>query len=283
MDKPEPKNEGQHTKVHPSEKPAKPTIEAVKNPSPQENSGRGDTERPQNQKQPSKIDRFLEKVFGESSRSNHVITLATIVIAISTCAYTVYAIRLYFIEQRVNEIAVGTQRAFVNFSSTLNGGGIVSQGKTVRMVFEVGWENSGTTPTKVALGKANIQAWSTDLPRSFDYRDLDDSRPSPAVIGPKATARIPVAIPIDDLIDVPRKGHHLFLWGWMSYRDIFEGTPPRLTEFCAEITNIRSDKEDMTDPAARFLWNVVSSCPGYHNCYDEDCKDYQARIKQAFP
>jgi len=71
------------------------------------------------------------------------------------------------------------------------------------------------------------------------------------------------------------KASHLYVWGWLSYHDVFAGTPTRLSEFCDEITNIRSSKPDMTDPTSQITWNL-SLCP-VRNCSDEECSDYKEK------
>jgi hypothetical protein len=87
-----------------------------------------------------------------------------------------------------------------------------------------------------------------------------------------------LAVSINDLIKVQKKELRLFFYGVMVYKDIFDGTPIRVTEYCREIVNVTSTKSDLTDPSGGIGWSVVSCFPG-HDCYDEDCPDYREQIK----
>ena len=69
----------------------------------------------------------------------------------------------------------------------------------------------------------------------------------------------------------------MFVWGWITYDDIFKNTPRHLSEFCDEITNIKGTPEDITDPAANITWEL-SLCRE-HNCSDERCADYREKTK----
>ncbi len=71
----------------------------------------------------------------------------------------------------------------------------------------------------------------------------------------------------------PRDGQlRIYVWGWITYHDIFKGTPARLSEFCDEITDVKSSSTDMTDPSAKVTWDLLL-CQE-HNCADEECGDY---------
>jgi hypothetical protein len=87
----------------------------------------------------------------------------------------------------------------------------------------------------------------------------------------------PIQISSEDLEKVAEGKKHLFVWGWTTYRDIFTGTPKRLSEFCTEVVSITWTKPDHTD-AASDINTVNPPCPT-HNCYDEDCVDYSSRTK----
>ena len=70
---------------------------------------------------------------------------------------------------------------------------------------------------------------------------------------------------------------HLFIWGWVTYKDIFVGTPTHLSEFCVELASMKATKPDVSDPTADLTW-LTATCKT-HNCYDQDCSDYKERIK----
>jgi hypothetical protein len=200
--------------------------------------------------------------------------------AFFTLVLTVTTVQLMCLNQKANETSIATQRAFVNFDGSITGFKILNPAtkQVAGIEFLIGWQNSGTTPTKRALGRANRQLWPSEMPKSFDFKDMAGGNTIPTVIGPKASVRHSLIVPIGDLLDIQRRNHHLYFWGWMVYQDIFPGSPIRLTEFCGEITNFRADKQDLADPSIAFAWDVVP-CPVPHNCYDEDCADYRDRIK----
>jgi hypothetical protein len=81
-------------------------------------------------------------------------------------------------------------------------------------------------------------------PKDFSYPELDSSgNPIPGggkglrfFIGPKATRYSHrLQIPIEVLEKVRRSEGRLFIWGWVQYRDAFEGTPVHATKICNEI------------------------------------------------
>jgi hypothetical protein len=111
----------------------------------------------------------------------------------------------------------------------------------------------------------------------FNYHDLETAQP-PVGIGPKQTASIPIKIPIND-IRVARDNpqYRLSVWGWIVYNDAFPDDPPRLTEFCRRMFHsFISPGKDVADATGNMNWDWIA-CPN-HNCYDEDCPDYDVRI-----
>lgn len=190
--------------------------------------------------------------------------------------FTYQQIRLV---QIANQNAIATQRAFITLTGGLPGTKGTEGGKITRMGFQVMWTNNGTTPAKSLIGRASIQAWTTELPRYFDFADLPiEGAGMPSVISAKATFLHSVSVPIDDVIDIITKKHHLYLWGWVAYNDVFQGTPRRLTEFCVEPINVSASSTDYTDPKTEYSW-ISQPCPVPHNCADEDCEDYKQRAK----
>ncbi len=207
-----------------------------------------------------------------------VIALATLAICITGVQQWKIAKEQGKIFEKSNEISIATQRAFVNFSK-IKGERIVDadKKKIIGIRFFVIWENSGTTPTKSARGAINIQAWPSELPKGFEFDNLSKLPPTPTVIGPKNTVSQAAFIGINPIIMTQEKKSHLYSWGSMIYNDIFPDTPARLTEYCVEITNIQGTKADLTDPDNFFRWESTPCTT--HNCYDENCPDYDKRTK----
>jgi hypothetical protein len=197
-------------------------------------------------------------------------------IAAFTLVLAVVAVFSYCNYKKTNEIFVSTQRAFVRFKNIQGANIMDSKGqKLLGLQFFVELENSGTTPTRSAFAQSNFQAWRTPLPKGFAFEDLTKTEKRISMsIGAKASAlNGPLFVDIDTINDAIQKKSFLFFWGWIIYHDIFKGTPTRLTEFCCQLDPIRVTG----NPDKTIIW-TVSACVE-HNCFDEDCSDYQTRIK----
>ena len=203
--------------------------------------------------------------------------------ALFTAVLAVVTVQLYRVANSAHETSRITQRAYVSFGGILPGRKITiataGTQKVIAIQLIVPWENSGTTPTRNAVSQFNWQAWPSELPKGFDFPDLPSLAKRIFVIGPKGVASGPLVIPIADMDSVRKRQSRLFVWGWITYHDIFEGTRTRLTEFCTEVTNVTSSVEDITDQTTNISWQSII-CPD-HNCYDEDCSDYEKRTSKS--
>jgi hypothetical protein len=129
-------------------------------------------------------------------------------------------------------------------------------------------ENTGTTVAKRFTGTANIVMWDGPLPEDFKYPDRTVVAPATAYVGPHVVAPYPIAIAIQDLIDIMNKKKRGFFYGWVEYDDVFSSTMRRRTEFCTEI-------EINGNPLIRH--EKGSSGPlaigvhGKYNAIDDDC------------
>lgn len=102
--------------------------------------------------------------------------------------------------------------------------------------FIAAWQNSGTTPTKCLVTRVSWKAFTADIPGNFDFPDFGGGPASRPLIGPKSSMNMaPVDIPIDVLQAVQAGTHHLYIWGWADYNDIFEETERHRTEFASQI------------------------------------------------
>lgn len=197
--------------------------------------------------------------------------------AVFTLVLTVVAVLSYLNYRKTNEISVNTQRAFISFKNITGMNLMDSKSKKLAgLQFSVQFENSGTTPTKSAFAQSNVQAWRTPLPKGFGFEDLGKTEKHLSlIIGAKATVSSgPLFVDIDTLNDVMQKKSLLFFWGWVTYHDIFNGTPTRLTEFCFQL----EVEPVLGNPDKTILWRAIPCST--HNYFDEDCPDYQTRIKQ---
>lgn len=197
--------------------------------------------------------------------------------ASATLVLMVFSGLLWKVSDKANETSTVTQRAFVNFSGPglekdVDGKNL----KGIRVFYSM--QNSGTTPARAGVSQWNMSLGPTVPQKGVDFDSLPQAERLPVVLGPKAFFQLkPIYISIEDLEMVAGGKKHLFFWGWTTYRDIFSGTPERLSEFCTEIVSVTWTKADHTDASGEI--NTVSPpCPT-HNCYDEDCEDYHRRIR----
>jgi hypothetical protein len=197
-------------------------------------------------------------------------------------AYTTVTALMYSTNKQSNETTrealTSVQRAFVSFLGSAYISKTVVAGKTTELVFNLPWENSGVTPTKNADSRVNWKVFTDDLPANFTFADQGNVQHRQFEIPPKGVANTTLPVQVV-FVDAARKGGpHLFVWGWITYNDIFDNTPRRLSEFCDEIINIKSTPEDIADPAATITLEL-QLCQ-VHNCSDERCADYNELIKK---
>ena len=129
-------------------------------------------------------------------------------------------------------------------------------------------ENIGATPTKNARSHVSFQFGPEKMPKDFRFPDLGSNENTPVVIGPKSSigsSLLNVDANISKAVQARRM--HLYFWGWMSYRDIFENTKQHMTKFCRELTEIHGDPVGTTGNTKI----IFTHCP-YHNCTDEECE-----------
>ncbi len=202
--------------------------------------------------------------------------------AIFTGILTVFTYMVYRVTDRTDETARATQRAFLNFAGIGRGVAVVSDDPKTKSHQEIllNWHNSGTTPARNAIANVSGQPWPSELPQGFAFQDLNPAARQPIAVGPKEISGVRVIVPIEDLRSSWEGKSRLFFWGWVVYDDIFPDDPSRLTEFCAEMIQIGIPRDkDIADRTVPIVWNFTR-CKE-HNCYDQDCADYSARVKEA--
>jgi hypothetical protein len=123
------------------------------------------------------------------------------------------------------------------------------------------WKNSGSTPANQLTMWANWKTFPGEIPSDFTYPDLGPGG-APAVkkdrnawyLGPQSTSYAEILkIPITAMEEVRVGKLRLFVWGWVEYRDIFEGTPLHRSEFCNEVVvTDMGRKDDQVSVAVSF-------------------------------
>jgi hypothetical protein len=199
--------------------------------------------------------------------------------AFSAVVMMVFTGLLWRVNDRANETSVAAQRAFITHSGVAGMIKVVesNQFKGVNVFFAL--TNSGTTPAKEAVAQWNIALGDKTPEEGTNFGELPTSETYRFVLGPKANMQPkPIFISLGELEEVERGKKHLFFWGWTTYKDIFDGTPRRLSEYCYSISSLTFSKPEHTDIATE-IQTVNPPCPT-HNCYDENCEDYSSRTQQ---
>ncbi len=151
------------------------------------------------------------------------------------------------------------------------------------------WENSGTTPAKegVMVGTYQLAPVDSGLPANFAF-PLDNVPRVYSPVGPKSKVSITVRVPLDAINAAHTGRYQLYFWGAYVYRDVFDWDPPRVTEFCYYIPELLTFQYGrqveingkLSEPNIQLHWqNAICR---EHNCYDEQCKDYE-QIKSLLP
>jgi hypothetical protein len=214
-----------------------------------------------------------------------------------TVILCIFTFLLYRVSNRATETSRATERAFLNFSALGSGVKLVApDSKTwIGQEFLLNWLNTGNTPAKGIVIQDHVEALHSDLPIGYPFPET--KTPSLAVIGPKGSYATLARVTNIDLLDAWQAKSRIFFWGSVVYRDTFPGDPDRLSEFCVEMTHVAfgtslpGNQNPATPKSIALSTPVAPSTPdtlaGFqwqacreHNCYDEDCKDYSAKIKE---
>jgi hypothetical protein len=214
--------------------------------------------------------------------------------AVFTGVLTVFTVKMYQVSSLTNETVRSAERASLSFANIGLGVRLndAKQGWTAQEL-SLNWTNTGNTPATDAVIQANGQPWPTDLPKGFEFPLLPEK--TTAVVGPKGFYGTNVQVGKDILASAWHAKSRLFFWGAVVYKDAFPGDPDRLSEFCVEMTHITIGSMQpnipsappqipttisIDDQGAAIIGAQWQTCRE-HNCYDEGCKDYATRVKEA--
>jgi hypothetical protein len=108
-------------------------------------------------------------------------------------------------------------------------------------------ENAGNTHTVGLQINVNSALRDTTLPDDFDFPYTGP--PGDSLIGARQTIGASHAhILDDDLLAIQKGEKFFFMWGTITYRAVFEGTPLYTTEFTTEINRVLGDPLDPREP-----------------------------------
>jgi hypothetical protein len=134
--------------------------------------------------------------------------------------------------------------------------------------FRMYWQNSGRSAVREVKFTFRFDHFLGELPDDFAFPTAEPTPDiRPIYLAPNhGTWSAVIAAPIA-VIDAVRMGHiRLYFWGWVTYRDIFEGTPAHITKFCWE--TILSGDDPYLEGSQLFCHFRTSE---RKNCFDEDC------------
>ena len=163
------------------------------------------------------------------------------------------------------------QRAFVTYTQNLGANAVTDETNRQRVVM---WEfspilvNSGSTPTRNGIEVFNSGHGGV-LQDTFTFRDAVVVMPTLFTLSPRDTksgALLPITPEV--LQHVRNQTEHLYFWGWITYNDIFQGTPVHISMICAEMTGVRGDPTALNLPVT---WSQCTGVGARHNCSDEEC------------
>jgi hypothetical protein len=134
------------------------------------------------------------------------------------------------------------------------------------------WINSGNTPTRHLRCYIHYEIRGNELP--IDYPFTPEPHPEiPTLIAPNGIIESAHRdITGADLVAIRERTKHLYVWGIARYRDVFPGTPERITKFCVSIDAIMGNPLEEWNEKTN---NVDLRFVNYprHNCTDEDCEE----------
>jgi hypothetical protein len=134
------------------------------------------------------------------------------------------------------------------------------------------WVNGGNTPPRNLNVYVHYTLRDDPLPTDYEFVQTETSQ-RPALLPPKGEIE---SQPYDcwgtDLLAVKNGTKHFYIWGTARYRDIFPGTPERVTKFCVYASAVTGDP---TSPwhADNNPMEIAFVTYERHNCADEDCHD----------
>jgi hypothetical protein len=126
------------------------------------------------------------------------------------------------------------------------------------------FQNTGNTQTREMITNVVFEFRDTPLSNDFTFPPNEDS--SPAIIPPHGTIFGASSNLTDEQIIRVQKGTGFFyIYGTVTYHDVFDGTPVHTTKFCRQILNPLGDFTRPDKEVTEMFFGIVF--PG-HNTAD---------------
>lgn len=157
------------------------------------------------------------------------------------------------------EALVTGQRAYV-FNSFQQ----KQEGNFLKIIVRL--ENNGETPTRyMMMHMSQSGVMDKPLPHDFGFPNtwedgIDHGGIKVTVAAKSSINGIEMLVPISQLQKSPA---YLYVWGWATYYDAFENTPPHILQFC----------DDFSVHPIPYVQTLESADACYrHNCVDDACR-----------
>jgi len=134
------------------------------------------------------------------------------------------------------------------------------------------WINSGNTPPRNLRVYVFYELLDAPLPEAFLFTPIEH---------PQILAMLPPKGEVEgqwrdfdgaDLVAVKEGKKFLYIWGAARYRDVFPGTPERITRFCVYAASITGDPLTPWHEKTNIM-HIAFSNYARHNCADEECSE----------
>jgi hypothetical protein len=132
-----------------------------------------------------------------------------------------------------------------------------------RARISVSLKNSGATPTRHMVACTSWKLFDQEIPEGYDFPDIE---PEERMLIPPndSVGGWVFVIPQSDVEKVVKESGYLYVWGWVDYNDVFDGTPRHTTEYYFRV----SLKDDA--PGSNLLRSSFEPIPHRPIAMDED-------------
>jgi hypothetical protein len=136
---------------------------------------------------------------------------------------------------------------------------------TSTVFVQIGWKQLGQTPAKRCASDSNGAFFTGEPPEDFDFPDRDGQAGEDFFdLGPGQNMYTAgQTFSFAELMETGLTDKRLYIWGWIEYSDMFDGSPRRRTEFCC--IGRLGTKPILQTPT------VVFQTYRRHNAIDERC------------
>lgn len=133
--------------------------------------------------------------------------------------------------------------------------------------FDLRWKNSGSTPANDLRMHLNWVQTREELERNFEYPDRGRAEDIPRFVAPGANIwSSTISLDSAAIGSVYLGQTRLYFYGWVSYEDVFDGTPRHRTRFCWQAIPTGTDP---SAPAGQMTW-AMRSFGHYNSMADDD-------------